>query len=134
MALEGIHHVPAITGDAPTKVDFYTRILGLRMIKKTVNFDLPDAYHLYYGDERATPGAAMTFFEYPGEVPGKAGDGMVHAIGWRVASAGSLDFWAERLSFFEVIDERADELLHLQDHEGLTLELQVADASSDEPT
>src|SRR3954447_13218414 len=102
MALEGIHHVTAITGDAPANVDFYTRLLGLRMIKKTVNFDEPTVYHLYYGDENATPGAAMTFFEFPGAVPGTAGDGMVHTIGWRVASVESLDFWAERLSLHDV--------------------------------
>src|SRR5882672_12824859 len=117
MALEGIHHVTAITGDAPANVDFYTRILGLRMIKKTVNFDDPSVYHLYYGDEKATPGAAMTFFEFPGAVPGEAGDGMVHTIGWRVGSADSLDFWAERLSAFEVKSDRDGDVLTFADPE-----------------
>ncbi|HVJ18330.1 MAG TPA: VOC family protein, partial [Polyangiaceae bacterium] len=101
MALEGIHHVTAITGDAPANVDFYTRVLGLRMIKKTVNFDDPSVYHLYYGDEQATPGAAMTFFEFPGAIPGTAGEGMVHTIGWRVGSAQSLEYWSERLLALE---------------------------------
>jgi len=59
MALEGVHHVTAITADAPRNVDFYARLLGLRLIKKTVNFDQPDVYHLYYGDERATPGSVL---------------------------------------------------------------------------
>jgi glyoxalase family protein len=132
MALEGIHHITAITGDAPANVDFYTRVLGLRMIKKTVNFDQPDVYHLYYGDEQATPGAALTFFEYPGAPPGEAGDGMVHAIGFRVASAESLDFWAERLSVFEIAAERDGDVLRFADPEGMTLELHAAE-TGDEP-
>src|SRR4051794_25882776 len=86
MALEGIHHVTAITGDAPGNVDFYTRTLGLRLVKKTVNFDAPDVYHLYYGDEQGTPGSILTFFEFPGAVRGRAGDGMIHRILWRVGS------------------------------------------------
>jgi glyoxalase family protein len=97
MGLEGVHHVTAICADAPANVDFYTRVLGLRMVKKTVNFDAPDVYHLYYGDERGTPGSIMTFFEFPGAAPGRAGDGMVHRVLWRVASAEALEFWAERL-------------------------------------
>lgn len=132
MALEGIHHVTAITGDAPANVDFYTRVLGLRMIKKTVNFDQPDVYHLYYGDERATPGAALTFFEYPGAIPGEAGNGMVHTIGWRVGSPESLDFWAERLGLFEVAAERDGDVLRFADPEGMTLEFHAAPVS-DEP-
>ena len=75
MALEGLHHITAITGDAPRNVDFYARLLGLRLVKKTVNFDAPDVYHLYYGDEAGTPGSILTFFEFPGAQPGRAGDG-----------------------------------------------------------
>ena len=75
MALEGLHHITAITGDAPANVAFYTRVLGLRMVKKTVNFDAPDVYHLYYGDERGTPGSLLTFFEFPGARQGRAGGG-----------------------------------------------------------
>lgn len=132
MALEGIHHVTAITGDAPANVDFYNRVLGLRMIKKTVNFDQPDVYHLYYGDEQATPGAAMTFFEYPGAVPGEAGDGMVHTVAWRVGSSESLDFWGERLSALEVPAKRHGDVLRFADPEGLTLELHAISVP-DEP-
>src|SRR5919202_537351 len=98
MKLEGIHHVTAITGDAPRNVDFYTRVLGLRLVKKTVNQDDPTVYHLFYADERGSAGADLTFFEYPGARPGRAGAGMVHQIVWRVRSDDSLDFWGERLA------------------------------------
>src|SRR5215217_1343044 len=98
MALEGLHHITAITADAPRNVDFYARVLGLRLVKKTVNFDQPDVYHLYFGDERGTPGSILTFFEFQGAAPGQAGDGMVHTIQWRVASDEALDFWAARLA------------------------------------
>ena len=77
MNLDGIHHITAITGDAPRNVDFYTRVLGLRLVAKTVNQDDPTVYHLFYGDEEAQPGADLTFFEYPGAAPGRAGAGMV---------------------------------------------------------
>src|SRR5919108_1633948 len=97
MRLEGIHHVPAITADAPRNVDFYARQLGLRLVKKTVNQDDPTVYHLFYADEAGSPGADLTFFEYPGVGRGRAGAGMVHRIVWRVASPGAPDFWAERL-------------------------------------
>ena len=78
MRLEGIHHVTMITGDAPGNVDFYTRVLGLRLVAKTVNQDDPNVYHLFYADEHGSPGTEMTFFEYPGARPGRAGAGMVH--------------------------------------------------------
>ena len=87
MRLDGIHHISAISGDAARNVDFYTRVLGLRMIAKTVNQDDPSVYHLFYGDENAQPGADLTFFEYPGATPGRPGAGMVHRIVWRVASS-----------------------------------------------
>ena len=80
MQLDGIHHITAITADAPRNVDFYARVLGLRMVKKTVNFDAPDVYHLYFGDERGAPGSLLTFFEFPDAAPGRAGDGMVHLL------------------------------------------------------
>src|SRR5437667_9287888 len=97
MKLEGIHHVTCITADAPGNVDFYARVLGLRLVKKTVNQDDPTVYHLFYADEHGKAGADITFFEYPGARRGRAGAGMVHRITWRVASEGALDFWAERL-------------------------------------
>lgn len=128
MALEGIHHVTCITADAPRNLDFYVRVLGLRLIKKTVNFDQPDVYHLYYGDEEATPGAAMTFFEFPGAAPGRPGDGMVHTVVWRVASTEALDFWAERLLTLETNSAREGDVLRFADPEGLALELKVSEA------
>ena len=75
MKLEGIHHVTAITGDAPQNVDFYARVLGLRLVKKTVNQDDPTVYHLFYGDEEGAPGNDITFFEYPGARRGHGGRG-----------------------------------------------------------
>ena len=86
MQLEGIHHISCITGDAAGNVDFYVRVLGMRLAKKTVNQDDPSVYHLFYGDEHAQPGADLTFFEYPGAKPGRAGAGMVHRVVWRVGS------------------------------------------------
>ena len=71
--LEGIHHITAITGDAPRNVEFYAGTLGLRMVKKTVNQDDPTVYHLFYADEQGSPGADLTFFEYPGAAPGRPG-------------------------------------------------------------
>src|SRR3954465_6709643 len=97
MRLEGIHHVTAITGDAPGNVDFYARVLGLRLVKKTVNQDDPTVYHLFYADEKGSPGSDITFFEYPGAARGRAGVGMVHRVVFRVASTEALDFWAARL-------------------------------------
>src|SRR3954462_9452103 len=97
MRLEGLHHVTAITGDAPRNLDFYTGVLGLRLAAKTVNQDDPGVYHLFYADALGRPGSELTFFEYPGAIPGRAGAGMVHRIVWRVGSADALSFWAERL-------------------------------------
>src|SRR4051812_20452980 len=119
MALEGLHHITAITGVAPRNVDFYARLLGLRLVKKTVNFDQPDVYHLYFGDERGAPGSILTFFEFPLAKPGRPGDGMVHTIQWRVASDAALDFWAARLGDAEVATERDGDALRFEDFEGL---------------
>ena len=97
MRLEGVHHVTLITGDAPRNVDFYTRVLGLRLVKKTVNQDDPTVYHLFYADEKGSAGSDITFFEYPGAARGKAGPGMVHTVAWRVGSTDALHFWEQRL-------------------------------------
>ena len=132
MRLEGIHHITAITGDAPRNVDFYTRVLGLRLVAKTVNQDDPSVYHLFYADERGRPGAEITFFEYPGAPAGRPGPGMVHRIVWRVAGAEAIDFWAERLDAEGVAAERVDGRLRFSDPEGLGHELTV-DESGDEP-
>jgi glyoxalase family protein len=127
MQLQGIHHITAITGDAPRNVDFYARVLGLRLTAKTVNQDDPSVYHLFYGDEQASPGADLTFFEYPHAIPGRAGAGMVHRIVWRVASAEALDFWAQRLAAEGVDVDRTDGSVRFADFEGLGHELVVAD-------
>jgi glyoxalase family protein len=123
MALEGLHHVTAITADAPRNVDFYARLLGLRLVKKTVNFDQPDVYHLYFGDERGQPGSILTFFEFPGAALGVAGDGMVHTIQWRVASDDALAFWEARLGNADVATEPTEGGLAFADFEGLRHEL-----------
>ena len=132
MRLEGIHHVTAITADAPGNVDFYARLLGLRLVKKTVNQDDPTVYHLFYADERGSPGSDITFFEYPGARRGRAGAGMVHRVVWRVASTEALDFWEERLRGEGVATSLDDGRLTFSDPEGLGLELAVVE-TEDEP-
>ena len=122
MRLHGIHHVTCITGDAPQNVEYYTGTLGLRMVKKTVNQDDPTVYHLFYADELGSAGADITFFEYPGAIPGRAGDGMVHRISFRVGSEDSLAFWEKRVG-----GARVDDGLRFNDPEGLELELVVDD-------
>ena len=128
MALEGLHHVTAITADAPRNVDFYARVLGLRLIKKTVNFDRPEVYHLYYGDELATPGSVLTFFEFPGAGPGRHGDGMPYRILWRVAGDRAMDFWCARLCDEGVGFTHGDAGVLFADHEGLEHQLEIDDA------
>jgi glyoxalase family protein len=126
MTLDGIHHVTCITADAPRNVDFYTRVLGLRLVKKTVNQDDPTVYHLFYADEAGTPGSDITFFEYPGVRRGRAGAGMVHTVQWRVASPASLDFWERRLAVEADSVARADDGVAFADPEGLRHRLVVA--------
>ena len=126
MALEGLHHITAITADAQANVAFYARLLGLRLVKKTVNFDEPSVYHLYYGDEVGAPGSILTFFEFPGAAPGRAGAGMVHAIRWRVGAPAAIDFWETRLHDGEVPTARDGDVLLFRDPEGLAHELLVA--------
>ncbi len=132
MQLNGIHHISAITGDATGNVEFYTGVLGLRMVKKTVNQDEPNVYHLFYGDEHGSPGMDLTFFEYPNAARGLAGAGMVHRIIWRAASAESLRFWRERLAANGVEAELNADSLLFADPEGLEHEFVLA-AVEDEP-
>ena len=129
MNLEGIHHITCITADARGNVDFYARLLGLRLVKKTVNFDAPDVYHLYFGDEQGTPGSILTFFEFPGAIPGRPGAGMVHTIEWRVANEAALAFWAARLGDAGVAAERDGDTLRFTDFEGLRHELLAVDVA-----
>jgi glyoxalase family protein len=123
MKLEGIHHVSSITGDAQSNVDFYAGTLGLRLVKKTVNQDDPTVYHLFYGDDKGSPGLDLTFFEYPGARAGRAGLGMIHRIVLRVGSEQALDFWEQRLG----TGRRSQGSLEFSDPEGLGLELRVVE-------
>jgi glyoxalase family protein len=132
MKLEGIHHVTAITADAPQNVDFYTRVLGLRLVKKTVNQDDPTVYHLFYADEKGSPGSDITFFEYPGLPRGRAGAGMVHTVSFRVASEEALSFWIDRLGNEGVNSELDGFRLRFADPGGMGLELHAAE-TDDEP-
>ncbi len=132
MKLEGIHHITAITGDAQRNLDFYTRVLGMRLAAKTVNQDDPSVYHLFYADERGRPGSELTFFEYPRAIPGSAGAGMVHTIVSRVGGPAALDFWERRLADEGTATERGEETLRFADFEGLTHELAVR-PDADEP-
>ena len=132
MKLEGIHHITAITADAQSNVDFYAGVLGLRLVKKTVNQDNPTVYHLFFADEKGSAGSDLTFFEFPGVPPGRAGSGDVHRIVWRVASHESLDFWEERLGANGIESERAGGCLRFADPEGLAHELAVVEVA-DEP-
>jgi glyoxalase family protein len=130
--LDGIHHVTCITADAPGNVDFYARVLGLRLVKKTVNQDDPTVYHLFYADENGSPGSDITFFEYPTAGPGRAGAGMVHRVVWRVASVQALDFWQERLGSEDVAVSREEGRLLFADREGLDLELSVVETEDEQ--
>jgi len=126
----GLHHITAIAGNAKTNYDFYTRILGLRLIKKTVNFDDPQTYHLYYGDEVGSPGTILTFFPWGNIGAGRRGTRQVTEIGYSVPE-GSLDFWQARLEKNNVIynkpaEKFGEKYLTLLDPDGLKFELTVA--------
>ena len=127
MKLDGIHHITAITENAQRNVDFYAGVMGLRLVKKTVNQDSPTVYHLFFADEEGVPGADLTFFEYPGAATGTPGAGMVHRIVWRVGGPESLDFWEGRLGAHDIATRRDGDSLHFADPEGLDHELFVAD-------
>jgi glyoxalase family protein len=130
--LEGIHHITAITENAQRNVDFYAGVLGLRLVKKTVNQDNPAVYHLFFADEKGSAGSDLTFFEFPGVSQGRAGAGDVHRIVWRVGSEEALDFWEKRLAANGVATERGDGFLRFPDPEGLDHELAVVEVD-DEP-
>jgi glyoxalase family protein len=126
MRLEALHHITMITADARRNVEFYADVLGLRLVKKTVNFDQPDAYHLYFGDERGSPGSILTWFEFPGAAGGRAGNGMIHTIQLGVGAEASLDFWAQRLRSRGYESTPQERSLKFEDYDGLGLELVVA--------
>ncbi|HET7579825.1 MAG TPA: ring-cleaving dioxygenase [Bacillales bacterium] len=123
---KGIHHITAIVGDPQENVDFYANVLGLRLVKKTVNFDDPATYHLYFGDKTGQPGTILTFFPWPGAHRGRIGSGMVGVIPF-VVPEGALDFWEKRLAQFNVSVQKGsrfgEEFLQFKDPHGLNLEL-----------
>jgi Lactoylglutathione lyase and related lyases len=128
MQLTGLHHITAITGDASLNVAFYTEVLGLHLVKKTVNQDDVSAYHLFYGDATGKPGFDLTFFDWPAAGPNRAGAGAVSAIAFGVNGQAALEWWQERLNTFNVkhsgIQQRnGKNLIAFRDPEGQSLEL-----------
>jgi glyoxalase family protein len=128
MKLGGLHHVTAVTGDAPGNVAFYTDTLGLRLVKKTVNQDDVSAYHLFYGDEIGRPGTEMTFFDWAGIGPRVPGTGMISSTAFRVPDYAALEWWLERLSELGITHEGIEErngraTLRFTDPEGQRLKL-----------
>src|SRR5947207_9850219 len=130
MQLEGLHHITAITGNASLNVTFYTNVLGLRLVKKTVNQDDVSAYHLFYGDETGKPGFDLTFFDWPNSGHNRAGAGTISAISFGVNGRQALEWWVQRLDSFNVphdgIQIREDNgmaVLAFRDLEGQHLEL-----------
>jgi len=131
--ISGIHHVTAITADGQKNIDFYCGVLGLRLVKVTVNFDDPQSYHLYYGDELGRPGTIMTFFVWPGAHRGRQGSSQVTAISFS-APAGSLEYWMTRLKIAAIAPVRfGDQVLELSDPDGIRLEI-VARSTEDDRT
>ncbi len=131
MRLDGLHHVTAITADVGANLEFYGRMLGLRLVWQGVNADDPEMRHIAYGDERGSPGSIVTFFDMPGVVRGRPGAGMVYRLSLRVVDDGALDFWERRLARAGVVSERMADRLVFADPEGLGLELVID--GGDEP-
>lgn len=131
----GLHHITAIATDAQRNYDFYTKVLGLRLVKKTVNFDDPGTYHFYYGDAVGSPGTILTFFPWEGIRKGRVGTGIASEIGYAVPK-GSLSFWTERFSTEKIkqgpVGERfGEQYLPLEDGDGLLLQLIEAGETDD---
>lgn len=125
--ITGLHHITALASDAQKNIDFYAGMLGLRLVKKTINFDAPDVYHLYYGNEKGSPGTILTFFPYPGIPQGRKGKGQLITTSFSI-SENALDYWTRRLDKFNIAyegpDRRFDEtFIYFEDHDGLGLEL-----------
>lgn len=125
--IKGLHHITAIAGDAQRNYNFYTKVLGLRMVKKTVNYDDPQTYHFYFGDEAGSPGTILTFFPWANTRPGKDGAGMATEIGYSVPK-GSLEFWKVRfeeknVKHFQITEQFGERKLPFQDPDGLKLSL-----------
>lgn len=129
--ITGIHHITALAGDAQPNIDFYCGILGVRLVKKTVNFDAPDVYHFYYGDELGNPGSILTFFPYQGLARGRHGKGMLNTTCFSVPLA-SLNYWMDRLKRFDInfkgpADRFEESYIYFEDPDGLGLELVFSD-------
>lgn len=126
--INGLHHITALTSDAQKNLDFYAGILGLRLVKKTINFDAPEVYHLYYGNETGSPGTIMTFFPYIGMPKGRKGNGQLTVTAFSL-SEGSLDYWMKRLTRFKIPFKApqsrfdSEKFIYLEDFDGLGLEL-----------
>lgn len=123
MKLEGLHHITMITGDARKNVEFYADVLGLRLVKKTVNFDQPEAYHLYFGDDAGSPGSILTWFEFAGVPRGLPGAGMIHRLQLGVDGEAALEFWKDRLDAAGYPCGEEDGAVRFSDYDGLDLEL-----------
>jgi glyoxalase family protein len=135
--LAGLHHVTAITADAQKNIDFYSGVLGLRMVKLTVNFDDPGSYHLYYGDELGRPGTALTFFAWPGADRGRIGPPQVSVTAFAVP-AGAIDYWRRRLKdqsieLHEPVKRFGEKALSFSDPDGMRLELVGAENPRGQP-
>jgi glyoxalase family protein len=126
--ITGLHHVTALTSDAQTNVDFYAGILGLRLVKKTINFDAPAVYHLYYGDENGNPGTILTFFPFHGLAKGRKGKGQLTITSFSIP-VSALDYWTKRLIKFKIPFENPGErfddeiFIYFEDKDGLGIEL-----------
>ena len=134
--ITGIHHITAIAGDPQKNIDFYTGILGLRLVKKTINFDAPDVYHFYFGDEQGSPGTVFTTFPFKGARKGTKGTGELTYTAFSVAK-DSLEFWIERLKKFGVVvsdiqTRFGDSLIRFEDHDGMGIELVANDSDNRE--
>jgi glyoxalase family protein len=134
--INGIHHVTALASDTQRNVDFYVGVLGLRMVKKTINFDAPDVYHLYYGDETGSPGSILTFFPYSGLARGRKGGGQLTYTAFSIPTA-SLSYWMDRLVQFGIpysgpYARFNENYLRFEDFDGMGVEL-VANSEDQRP-
>lgn len=138
MELGGLHHVTAVTGNAAGNLTFYTKVLGMRLVKKTVNQDDVSAYHLFYADGEGNAGTEVTFFDWPNSPPNRPGPGNIAAIGLRVADRAALEWWQARFDEHDVrhdsiADVGGQEMLHFKDPEGQQLALVADNGQGMEP-
>ncbi|TVP52108.1 MAG: ring-cleaving dioxygenase [Mongoliibacter sp.] len=125
--ITGIHHITAIAGNPQANIDFYTGVLGLRMVKKTINFDAPDVYHLYFGDELGNPGTVFTTFPFDGARKGTKGTGELTYTAFSIPES-SLSFWIDRLAKYNIpastpLSRFEEKVIRFEDHDGMGIEL-----------